>query len=100
MLKPPVVTEQIHVERVNYRASLDEMQIFSLGGEDYFGIDDAVSTWKSTAARARTSSRSASCTSRSERRRGDPNADVFATIETTRGFLSNGIRLADSDLWW
>ena len=81
-----------HVERVNYTGDLDSIQVFGLTGDDRFGIDDVrvdmtiyggpgeeffqvgqlYKTERTPAA-------------------GVPNADVFATIETTRGFLSNGI---------
>ncbi|MEJ2131125.1 MAG: hypothetical protein P8Y95_05750, partial [Gammaproteobacteria bacterium] len=92
MLKPPVVGEVMDVERVNYTGAVDSIQVFGLGGDDRFGIDDVKvdltiyggpgeeffqigQLYKSPRTPAA----------------GVPNADVFATIETTRGFLSNGI---------
>ncbi|MDH4156934.1 MAG: hypothetical protein OEW00_06620, partial [candidate division Zixibacteria bacterium] len=44
MIKPPQVpvldTPEFHVERINYRGSLDSMKIYSMEGDDVFGIDD------------------------------------------------------------
>jgi hypothetical protein len=92
MLKPPVVGEVVDVERVNYRGSLDTLDLFGLGGDDAFGIDDARINMNVygglgedffQVGQLYKSQRTATA--------GVPNADVFTTIETTRGFLSNGI---------
>jgi Ca2+-binding RTX toxin-like protein len=92
MLKPPVVGEVVDVERVNYRGSLDTLDLFGLGGDDAFGIDDTRINMNVYGGAGEDffqigqlykSQRTAAA--------GVPNADVFTTIETTRGFLSNGI---------
>ncbi|HSB85123.1 MAG TPA: hypothetical protein VLD86_02385, partial [Ilumatobacteraceae bacterium] len=96
MIKPPEVpvvdAPTTHVERINYRGPLDSMKIFALGGDDVFGIDDtrlAIDIYGGEGedffqiGQLYKSQRNAAA--------GVPFADVFATIETTRGFLSNGI---------
>ncbi|MHC4497645.1 MAG: hypothetical protein ACYS21_00865, partial [Planctomycetota bacterium] len=81
-----------HVERVNYTAALDSIEVFGLDGNDRFGIDDVRVDMKIyggagedffQVAQLYKAKRNAAA--------GVPNADVFATIETTRGYLSNGI---------
>lgn len=99
MIKPPQVpvedTPDTHVERVNYRTSLDSMKIFALGGDDIFGIDDTRLDIEIYGGEGKDffqvgqlykSQRNAAA--------GVPFADVFATLETTRGYLSNGISKA------
>jgi Ca2+-binding RTX toxin-like protein len=81
-----------HVERVNYRGTLDSMKIYALEGDDAFAIDDTRLDMEVYGGDGEDffqigqlfkSQRNAAA--------GVPNADVFATIETTRGYLSNGI---------
>jgi Ca2+-binding RTX toxin-like protein len=92
--KAPLVVESGvgHFERVNYNGSLDSIDLFGLGGDDRFGIDDVRADMTIYGGEGREffqvgqlykSKRNAAA--------GVPNADVFATIETTRGYLSNGI---------
>jgi Ca2+-binding RTX toxin-like protein len=96
MIKPPQVPvldlPTTHVERVNYRGSLDSMKIFALEGDDAFGIDDTRLDMEIYGGEGEDffqigqlykSQRNAAA--------GVAFADVFATIETTRGYLSNGI---------
>ena len=82
-----------HVERVNYTAALDSMKVFGLAGSDRFGIDDVRIDMKIYGGQGEEffqvgqlykSKRNAAA--------GVPYADVFATIETTRGYLSNGTK--------
>jgi len=94
MIKPAIVPVEagFDVERVNYRGSLDTLDLFALGGDDSFGIDDARINMNIYGGKGEDffqvgqlykSQRTAAA--------GVPNADVFTTIETTRGYLSNGI---------
>jgi hypothetical protein len=86
------VEDVVHVERVNYTGALDSIEVFGLEGNDRFGIDDVrvdMTIYGGEGedffqvAQLYKSQRNAAA--------GVPNADVFATIETTRGYLSNGI---------
>ena len=88
----PKVEDVVHVERVNYTGALDSVEVFGLDGDDRFGIDDVrvdmtiyggLGEEFFQVGQLYKSQRNAAA--------GVPNADVFATIETTRGFLSNGI---------
>jgi hypothetical protein len=96
LIKPPEVPvldlPTTHVERVNYRGALDSMKIYALGGDDSFGIDDTrlkIDIYGGEGedffqiGQLYKSQRNAAA--------GVPFADAFATLETTRGFLSNGI---------
>jgi hypothetical protein len=77
---------------MNYTGALDSIEVFGLEGNDRFGIDDVrvdMTIYGGEGedffqvAQLYKSQRNAAA--------GVPNADVFATIETTRGYLSNGI---------
>lgn len=92
MLTPSIIGQSTDVERINYNNSLDSIEIHALGGEDVFAIDDtranidifggAGADFFQIGQLYRTTRDNSS---------GIPFADVFATVETTRGFLSNGI---------
>ena len=96
MIKPPEVPVQnlptTHVERVNYRGTLDGMKIFALGGDDAFGIDDTRMDIDVYGGEGEDFFQIGQLyKSQRNPAAGIPFADVFATLVTTRGFLSNGI---------
>ncbi|MHC1764378.1 MAG: hypothetical protein AB9869_08735 [Verrucomicrobiia bacterium] len=96
MIKPVgVPVEDVpttHVERVNYRGSLDSMKIYSLEGDDTFGIDDTRLSIEIYGGEGEDFFQVGQLyKSRRNAAAGVAFADAFATIETTRGYLSNGI---------
>lgn len=100
MLKPAlrpleIEADQFDVERVNYRGTLDSMKIYALEGDDIFGIDDTRIDMEIYGGEGEDFFQVGQLyKSRRNAAAGVPNADVFTTIETTRGFLSNGISSA------
>jgi Ca2+-binding RTX toxin-like protein len=98
MLTPAIVPDPGHpaiaydVERVNYNTNLDSIKIFGLDGDDYFGIDDIRGNMEIYGGDGEDFFQVGQLY-KSQRTpfAGVPNADIFATLETTRGFLSNGI---------
>jgi Ca2+-binding RTX toxin-like protein len=87
--EPPIVHD---VERLNYDTNLNSITVFAIGGKNQFMIDDtraAITIFGGDdddffqIGQLYKSQRTPAA--------GVPNADVFATLETTRGFLSNGI---------
>ncbi|MGP0628314.1 LEPR-XLL domain-containing protein [Nitrospina sp. 32_T5] len=82
-----------NVERINYNTNLEVITIDSLAGEDEFYIDDtrAAITINSGADNDFFQVGQLYKSRRTPELAGVAQEDVFATIETTRGFLSNGI---------
>jgi Ca2+-binding RTX toxin-like protein len=92
LLKPALADQVQHVERVNYNGNLDDISLFGLDGDDRFGIDDVRVNMKIYGGDGEDFFQIGQLY-KSQRMpaAGVRNADVFATLETTRGFLSNGI---------
>ncbi|HET6573208.1 MAG TPA: hypothetical protein VFG68_06375, partial [Fimbriiglobus sp.] len=92
LLKPPVVGTQVDVERVNYTGNIEQIDVFGLGGDDAFGIDDTRAKIDVYGGAGRDFFQVGQLyKSQREPASGVPDMDIFATIKTTRGFLSNGI---------
>ncbi len=93
----PLPPEQtlFDVERINYRDTLDSMQIFALEGDDVFGIDDTRLNMEIYGGEGEEFFQIGQLyKSRRNAVAGVPYADAFTTLETTRGYLSNGISKA------
>ncbi len=88
------------VERVNYDINLERITVNSLGGDDKFYIDDTRAAITINAGEGNDFFQIGQLY-QTERTFGDPmnttniaEADAYATIETTKGFLSNGVSFA------
>ncbi|NIQ03506.1 MAG: hypothetical protein GWM98_26665, partial [Nitrospinaceae bacterium] len=91
-----MINNQVNVERINYNFTVERIVVNGSLGDDHFAVDD-------TAAEITMNGELGNDTFqvgqlfRSQRTAADANIsitpfdDQFATIETTRGFLSNGI---------
>jgi Ca2+-binding RTX toxin-like protein len=81
------------IERVNYNRSLEAMVINSFAGDDTFALDDnvAVTTINAGEGDDRFQIGQLFNSRRDSTDVGIAAEDFFATIETTRGYLSNGI---------
>ena len=85
------------VERVNYDINLEKITVNTLGGDDEVYLDDTRSTITINSGQGNDFFQIGQLY-QTERTFGDPKnttniaeADAYATIETTKGFLSNGV---------
>ena len=81
------------VERVNYNVNLETITVNSLGGDDKFYIDDTRASITINAGDGNDFFQIGQLyqTERTTEQAGVAPGDVFATIETTKGWLSNGV---------
>ena len=81
------------IERVNYDVNLEQMIVEARDGDDEFYIDDTRAAITINAGEGNDFFQVGQLyeTRRTTALAGVTEADVFATIETTRGFLSNGV---------
>src|SRR5205823_6577781 len=81
------------IERVNYDTAINgRLQVFGLGGNETFAIDDAVapSTFDGGTGNDTFQLGQLFGTQRDDAHGGLAPEDVFATVPTTRGWLSTG----------
>ncbi|NEU80298.1 DUF4347 domain-containing protein [Nostoc sp. UIC 10630] len=84
------------VERINYNKNLEQLTVDTQGGDDQITLDD---NWTQTTVKGGLGNDSFQVGQvfKTERDAGNANLafeDEFATTQTTRGFLSNGVSFA------
>ena len=94
MLKPFEAVDEgnpLDIERVNYDSGIDKLEVFALDGDDHVAVDDTRADITIYGGAGDDYFQVGQLYKAPRTNSADiPNADVFATIETTRGFLSNG----------
>src|SRR5439155_4037282 len=80
-------------ERINYDINLESITVNSIGGDDQFYIDDTRASITINAGDGNDLFQIGQLyqTRRTTEEAGVAEGDVFATIETTKGWLSNGV---------
>jgi Ca2+-binding RTX toxin-like protein len=87
------VTPATQVERINYNKNLEHLTVDAQRGEDYFTLDD---NWTKTTIRGDDGNDHFQVGQIFKSQRDAENANIaptdeFETVQTTRGYLSNGV---------